>query len=100
MTTDVDWLSRLRTAPSEICPDEDDLRAFASQPEEVGAAAFSHIVRGCENCRAKLQELVLHPTAESLREYLRDPSGLSEETLLHCMDCEICQARARELLRG
>lgn len=100
MAIDVDWLARLRTAPCEACPSEGDLRAFVLQPEEVDAAAFSHIIRGCDTCRAKLQEIVLHPSVESLQQYLRDPSLLREETLLHCMDCEICQLRARELLQG
>lgn len=100
MALDVDWLARLRTSPSEICPSDEDLGAFVARPEEVGAAAFSHIIRGCDRCRSRLQELVLHPSVDSLRQYLRDASQLSEETLLHCMDCEICQARARDLLGG
>lgn len=100
MAIDIDWVARLRAVPSPACPDEGELRDFVDNPEAVGAASFAHIIRGCIRCRAKLQEIVLHPSVEDLERYLKAPDDLPEETLLHCMECEICQARVEEILDG
>ena len=98
MAVDIDWIAKLRAEPSEACPEDGELQAFVTKPEDVSPSSFSHIVRGCESCRTKLQEIVLHPHVEALRRYLQDPFDLPEEVLLHCMTCKRCQARARALL--
>lgn len=100
MAIDIDWVARLRAVPSPACPTDDELREFVSNPEAVQAASFAHIVRGCARCRAKLQEIALHPPVEELERYMAAPDDLPESTLLHCMECEVCQARVGELLDG
>jgi hypothetical protein len=100
MAIEVDWVARLRTRPSEVCPSQLELQAFVRDPEAVSPAAFSHIIRGCTDCREKLQEMVLHPTADDLRQYLRQPDGVPEEILMHFAGCESCQRRAREIVDG
>ena len=100
MALEIDWVARLRTRPSEVCPSEVELRAFVRDPEGVTPAAFSHIIRGCSECREKLQEMVLHPSNEDLQRYLRQPNGVPEEVLMHFAGCESCQRRAREIVDG
>jgi hypothetical protein len=100
MAIDIDWVARLRTAPSPVCPSDKELRAFSEGPESVTAEAFSHIVSGCTVCRRKLQEIVLHPPLESLEEYARKPDDVPEDVVFHCMSCEICQGRVRGVLDG
>ena len=85
MVIDVDWLARLRAVPSEYCPPEDELRDFVESPERVSPESFAHIIEGCPGCRAKLQEMVLHPDLADLRLFLRYPDRVDEETALHCM---------------
>jgi hypothetical protein len=100
MAIEIDWIARLRTTPSPVCPTEADLRAFIEAPEIVSAESFSHIVSGCSTCRQKLQEIVLHPALEALAKYLQEPENVPEEILFHCMSCNICQDRVREALGG
>jgi hypothetical protein len=98
MTTDIDWIARLRTAPSEACPSDEELHAFVGSPETVTAASFAHIVSGCLSCRQKLQEIALHPSLEEIRRYAKEPGNVPEEVLFHCMDCPACQSRVGEVL--
>ena len=98
MTIDTDWIARLRTAPSEVCPSPGTLEAFVRSPESVTAPSFSHIVAGCSKCRAKLQEIALHPSTEDLRGHIRQAHDVPEDVVLHCLDCEVCQSRVREVL--
>ena len=100
MATEIDWVARLRTDPSEACPSETELCAFVENPEGVSPESFSHIIRGCSDCREKLQELVLHPSVEELEGYLRQPKEVPEEVLMHFAACEGCQKRAREVMDG
>lgn len=100
MAIDIDWVARLRTAPRTGCPSDEELREFVRNPESVEAPSFAHIIRGCEHCRVKLQQIALHPQVEDLRRYLDAPDDLPEEILLHCMDCQVCQDRVKELVDG
>ena len=97
MAADIDWVARLRTLPSEVCPSDHELQAFVENPEGVSPEAFSHIIRGCDDCREKLQDMVLHPTIEEIEGYLLSPKEVSEEVLMHFSSCESCQRRAREV---
>lgn len=98
MGIDIDWIARLRTAPSETCPTKEELRAFVGSPESVTPSSFSHIVGGCLACRTHLQEIALHPSMAELRVYLQRPEDVPEEVVFHCMECEACQSRVREVL--
>lgn len=98
MAIDIDWIARLRTTPSEACPEDRDLKAFVKSPESVRPEAFSHIVGGCVSCRGRLQEIALHPSLEELRLYIGRPDAVPEEVLFHCIDCYSCQRRVRSLL--
>ena len=98
MAIDIDWIARLRTAPSEACPEDRDLQAFVKSPESVRPETFAHIVHGCVSCRERLQEIALHPSSEELRLYLAGPEAVPEEVLFHCIDCQPCQLRVRSLL--
>ena len=97
MAADIDWVARLRTVPSKVCPSSTELRAFAKDPEGVTPEAFSHIIRGCEECREKLQDLVLHPTSAEIEEYLKNPKSVPEQVVMHFASCESCQRRAEEV---
>ncbi len=97
MAADIDWVARLRTVPSEVCPSGGELQAFVKDPEGVSPEAFSHIIRGCDACREKLQDLVLHPTFEEIEEYLRNPKGVPEQVVMHFASCQSCQRRAEEV---
>ena len=98
MATDIDWIARLRTSPSQACPSEQELRAFVDYPESVSAESFSHIVGGCAECRAKLQKIALHPSADELGQYLSCPEDVPEEVVFHFLDCSLCRSLAREAL--
>ena len=98
MAIDIDWIARLRTVPSEVCPPEDELQDFVKSPEGVSPASFAHIIRGCPDCRAKLQEMVLHPDKAELKRFLRSPDKVDEEIVLHCMSCKVCRSRVQEIL--
>lgn len=98
MATNIDWIARLRTSPSEACPSLDTLEAFVLHPESVTASSFSHIVAGCVGCRAKLQEIALHPSAAALRGHIRQAEDVPEDVVLHYADCEFCQSRVRGAL--
>ena len=100
MALDIDWVARLRTAPRPVCPSDEELHDFVRNPEAVEPAAFAHIIRGCASCRTKLQEIALHPSVEDLRRYVDTPDDLPEQVLLHCIDCPVCQTRAKELIDG
>ena len=50
---------KLRARPSTICPSEEELRMFIRHPEDLHAASFSHLVKGCDSCRRRLQYLLL-----------------------------------------
>jgi len=98
MAIDIDWIARLRTAPSGACPSEAELQAFVENPEGVTPASFSHILTGCVSCRRRLQDLVLHPSIEDLKEYLLNPRSVPEEMLMHCAGCRSCQRKVRRVL--
>ena len=100
MVIDTDWTARIRTAPSEACPAEGELQDFVKSPESVSPESFAHIIGGCLDCRARLQEIALHPDTASLKRFLRYPDTVDEETAFHCMSCEMCRSRVREILNG
>ena len=98
MTAEVDWIARLRAQPCPECPDDDTLHLFIRDPQNVEPDVFAHIIGGCDTCKAVLQQIALHPGADDLRRYLRNPDELPHEMLVHCMECKTCQGRVRGIL--
>lgn len=98
ISSDVDWIARLRAEPCPECPGDDTLQLFIGDPEKVEPDVYAHVIGGCDDCKSVLQQIALHPAVEDLRRFLRDPDELPHETLVHCMECETCQERVRGIL--
>ena len=58
-TDDTSWITRLRSVPSIVCPSEQTLEMFATEPLAIEASNLTHIVHGCNHCRARLRRMML-----------------------------------------